>query len=101
MLISAFFVEISNFMENKNLIPTEKILERLRFENPWWNNKQTSEVYASMSKRLYEPTLGGKMEERKVRLIWFWCMTKSSSQSGTWKSNGATGITKNRINSRA
>lgn len=36
-----------------SLIPTEKIIERLRYENPWWVNKQIPEVYSTMAKRLY------------------------------------------------
>lgn len=40
-------------MTSVSLIPTEKIVERLRFENPWWVNKQIPEVYSRMSKRLY------------------------------------------------
>lgn len=40
-------------MSNKSLIPIEKILERLRYENPWWVNKQIPEIYSSMAKRLY------------------------------------------------
>ena len=40
-------------MSNINLIPTEKIVERLRYENPWWVTKQIPEVYSAMSKRLY------------------------------------------------
>lgn len=40
-------------MNRLNLIPTEKIEERLRYENPWWINKQIPELYSSMAKRLY------------------------------------------------
>lgn len=40
-------------MGSISLIPTEKIIERLRYENPWWVNKQIPEVYGSMAKRLY------------------------------------------------
>lgn len=40
-------------MDNSRLIPAEKIIERLRYENPWWVNKQIQEAYSSMSKRLY------------------------------------------------
>lgn len=40
-------------MSNLSLVPTEKILERLRYENPWWINKQVPEYYSSMVKRLY------------------------------------------------
>ncbi len=36
-----------------NLIPTEKIIERLRYENPWWITKEIPNAYSSMSKRLY------------------------------------------------
>lgn len=36
-----------------NLIPTEKIIERLRYENPWWITKEIPNTYSSMSKRLY------------------------------------------------
>jgi uncharacterized protein len=36
-----------------SLIPTEKIQERLRYENPWWVNKQIPEVYSKMARRLY------------------------------------------------
>jgi uncharacterized protein len=40
-------------MSSISLIPTEKIVERLRYENPWWVNKQIPEVYSTMAKRLY------------------------------------------------
>ncbi|PWS27214.1 ATPase [Pedobacter yonginense] len=40
-------------MLNYSLIPTEKILERLRYENPWWVKKEIPEVYETMAKRLY------------------------------------------------
>jgi uncharacterized protein len=40
-------------MGSISLIPTEKIIERLRYENPWWVNKQIPEVYSVMAKRLY------------------------------------------------
>jgi len=36
-----------------NLIPTEKIIERLQYENPWWVTKEIPKTYSSMSKRLY------------------------------------------------
>lgn len=40
-------------MGSISLIPTEKIIERLRYENPWWVNKKIPEVYSTMAKRLY------------------------------------------------
>ena len=40
-------------MSRKYLIPSEKIIERLRYENPWWLNKQIPEVYNTMGRRLY------------------------------------------------
>lgn len=35
------------------LIPTDKIIERLRYENPWWNTKEIPATYKEMSRRLY------------------------------------------------
>lgn len=40
-------------MKNSGLIPTKKIIERLRYENPWWVNKQIPQFYSNMSRRLY------------------------------------------------
>jgi predicted AAA+ superfamily ATPase len=40
-------------MKISTLIPQEKIIERLRYENPWWVTKDIPELYRSMSKRLY------------------------------------------------
>lgn len=40
-------------MKVSTLIPQEKIIERLRYENPWWVTKAIPELYRTMSKRLY------------------------------------------------
>ncbi|MFW2135496.1 ATP-binding protein [Chryseobacterium sp. TY4] len=40
-------------MSNSRLIPTEKIIERLQYENPWWTTKEIPSLYKEMSKRLY------------------------------------------------
>lgn len=40
-------------MKISTLIPQDKIIERLRYENPWWVVQEIPEVYRSMSKRLY------------------------------------------------
>ena len=40
-------------MVNSRLIPTEKIIERLRYENPWWITQEIPSLYKEMSKRLY------------------------------------------------
>src|SRR5574343_271253 len=50
-----------------NLIPTEKIVERLRYENPWWVNKEIPETYGSMAKRLYFNLFYPYVIEKKVR----------------------------------
>lgn len=50
-----------------NLIPTEKITERLRYENPWWVNKQISETYSAMAKRLYFDLFYPKVIEKSIR----------------------------------
>lgn len=53
IFILAIFDNISYFMKKSYLIPTEKIIERLRYENPWWVSRQIQDLYSSMSKRLY------------------------------------------------
>lgn len=40
-------------MNNSRLIPTEKIIERLQYENPWWVTKEIPTIYKEMSRRLY------------------------------------------------
>jgi uncharacterized protein len=54
-------------MGNISLIPTEKIIERLRYENPWWVNKQIPEVYNIMAKRLYFSLFYPFVIEKNVR----------------------------------
>jgi uncharacterized protein len=50
-----------------SLIPTEKIVERLRYENPWWVSKQIPEVYSTMAKRLYFSLFYPFVIEKEVR----------------------------------
>ena len=40
-------------MRTVPFIPTEKRVERLQFENPWWTTGQVQDTYRSMTKRLY------------------------------------------------
>lgn len=54
-------------MDNLNLIPTAKIVERLRYENPWWSTKQISEAYSGMAKRLYFDLFYPFVKELHVR----------------------------------
>ncbi|MBA3899186.1 MAG: AAA family ATPase, partial [Bacteroidetes bacterium] len=54
-------------MGSLNLIPTEKIIERLQYENPWWVSKQIPEVYSAMSKRLYFDLFYPFVKEKSVR----------------------------------
>jgi uncharacterized protein len=54
-------------MSGINLIPTEKIVERLQYENPWWVTKQIPQVYAAMSKRLYFDLFYTFVKEKSVR----------------------------------
>ncbi len=54
-------------MSGLNLIPTEKIIERLRYENPWWINKKIPETYSSMAKRLYFKLFYPYVTEKSVR----------------------------------
>ncbi len=50
-----------------NLIPTEKIIERLRYENPWWVEKKIPEAYSAMSRRLYFDLFYPFVKETTVR----------------------------------
>jgi predicted AAA+ superfamily ATPase len=54
-------------MSRISLIPTAKITERLRYENPWWVNKQIPEVYRTMAKRLYFKLFYPYVIEKDVR----------------------------------
>lgn len=53
-------------MVKTSVIPKEKIIERLRFENPWWVSKSISETYQQMSKRLYFDLFYPYVKERDV-----------------------------------
>lgn len=61
------FVQIRFFMSNLNLIPTGKIIERLRYENPWWISMQIPEAYSSMAKRLYFDLFYPFVKEKSIR----------------------------------
>lgn len=54
-------------MSNKGLIPIDKIIERLRYENPWWVTKEIPEVYGAMSKRLYFDLFFPFVKEDSIR----------------------------------
>lgn len=54
-------------MSSISLIPTEKIIERLRYENPWWVNKQIPGTYSSMAKRLYFDLFYPYVIEKNIR----------------------------------
>lgn len=54
-------------MDRFTLIPTDKIIERLRYENPWWINNQIPQVYGSMSRRLYFDLFYPHVKEKSIR----------------------------------
>jgi len=54
-------------MSRTSLIPTEKITERLRYENPWWINKRIPDTYSLMAKRLYFELFYPHVIEREIR----------------------------------
>jgi len=60
-------VKIKIEMSGISLIPTAKIIERLRYENPWWVSKQIPELYRSMSRRLYFDLFYPFVVEKNVR----------------------------------
>jgi predicted AAA+ superfamily ATPase len=67
MLNFTIFAYISKIMNRLSLIPPEKIIERLRYENPWWITKQIPEAYSSMSKRLYFDLFYPYVKEKNIR----------------------------------
>lgn len=54
-------------MGNINLIPPEKIIERLRYENPWWIAKKIPDTYNTMARRLYFDLFFSFVKEKNVR----------------------------------
>ena len=54
-------------MVSYNLIPTEKIIERLRYENPWWVTRQIPAAYSAMSKRLYFDLFYPFVKEKNIK----------------------------------
>lgn len=48
-------------------IPTEKIIERLRFENPWWSNRGIEPAFENMKRRLYFHHFFPLVEDVKLR----------------------------------
>lgn len=54
-------------MNTSSLIPTEKIIERLRYENPWWLSREIPEAYGSMERRLYFDLFYPFVKDRSVR----------------------------------
>lgn len=54
-------------MKNYSLIPTEKIIERLQFENPWWVNNQIPELFNTMQRRLYFDLFYPFVKDRKIK----------------------------------
>jgi hypothetical protein len=54
-------------MGSLNLIPEEKIIERLRYENPWWLSGQIPDMYNAMRRRLYFDLFYPFVTEKMVR----------------------------------
>ena len=54
-------------MTNTGLIPTNKIIERLQYENPWWLTGNIPEHFATMSRRLYFDLFYPFVTEQEVR----------------------------------
>ena len=54
-------------MKPSHFIPTEKIIERLRYENSWWVTKEIPSIYSSMPKRLYFDLFYPFVLERSIK----------------------------------
>lgn len=49
-----------------SLIPVEKIQERIRFENDWWQHDAIPADYAEMPRREYFPLFYNLVQERTI-----------------------------------
>lgn len=67
MLICTIFVQIDKFMLSYRLIPTDKIIERLHYENPWWVTKEIPRTYKNMAKRLYFDLFYPFVTEKEIK----------------------------------
>lgn len=54
-------------MGRNTFIPTEKIIERLQYENPWWVSRQMPGAYAAMSGRPYFDLFYPLVKETNMR----------------------------------
>lgn len=54
-------------MVRSTLIPTNIIVERLQYENPWWTLGQIPELYQKMSRRLYFDLFYPHVTEGEIR----------------------------------
>lgn len=51
----------------KSVIPTERIINRLKYENPWWVTGQVDKTYTDMKRRLYFKLFFPFVEETEVK----------------------------------
>ena len=54
-------------MKHSGLIPTQKIIERLQYENPWWTSNEIPTTYALMPRRLYFDQFYPYVADRDIR----------------------------------
>lgn len=54
-------------MNISSIIPVEKIIERLHYENPWWISNEVHSAYQNMQKRLYFDLFYPFVKEKDIR----------------------------------
>ncbi|WP_214229529.1 ATP-binding protein [Pedobacter sp. B4-66] len=54
-------------MKISSIIPPEKIIERLHYENPWWISKEIQSAYKTMQRRLYFNLFYPFVKEKDIR----------------------------------
>ena len=54
-------------MKHSGLIPTQQIIERLQYENPWWTSNEIPTTYALMPRRLYFDQFYPYVADRDIR----------------------------------
>lgn len=52
---------------NLKSVPEEKVIDKLRFDNPWWKSRSIDEFFNSMNRRLYFDLLFPLIQDRTIR----------------------------------
>jgi predicted AAA+ superfamily ATPase len=54
-------------MSNLRILPKEQVINKIKFENPWWETGKIDDYYLSMKKRLYFDLFSPLVYEKSVK----------------------------------